>query len=192
MDWKKETMSAAELEKRQKEYMSAALSMMKRSSAAPEPEPLAVSEPEPEAPAGLPETPVEVQPVPDEEPKTDEEQKTDADPDTEKEPEKEPEPEPGPETGSDTSGSGTDKSYGVYTADELLSGEYHDDGLKKAAEILEEMTRNTAMMKKLADGDGGSSDTTDFPEFSCGTDGEEEDTFRGSAEAEQEYVPSDE
>ena len=30
MDWKKETMSAAELEKRQKEYMSAALSMMKR------------------------------------------------------------------------------------------------------------------------------------------------------------------
>ena len=183
MDWKKETMSAAELEKRQKEYMSAALSMMKRSSS---PEPLAVSEPEPEVPAGLPETPVEVQPVPDEE------QKTDADPDTEKEPEKEPEPEPGPETGSDTSGSGTDKSYGVYTADELLSGEYHDDGLKKAAEILEEMTRNTEMMKKLADGDGGSSDTTDFPEFSCGTDGEEEDTFRGSAEAEQEYVPSDE
>ena len=180
MDWKKETMSAAELEKRQKEYMSAALSMMKRSSAAPEPEPLAVSEPEPEVPADAPEVAVEVQPVPDEEEPEPEIQ------------EKEPEPEPGPETGSDTSGSGTDKSYGVYTADELLSGEYHDDGLKKAAEILEEMTRNTAMMKKLADGDGGSSDTTDFPEFSCGTDGEEEDTFRGSAEAEQEYVPSDE
>ena len=193
MDWKKETISAAELEKRQKEYMSAAMSMMKRSAAVSEPirqqEPEPVPPAEPEIPAAAPE--------PEAKSAADNEPETNGVPEPEKEPEKEPVPEPVPEPGNDTAGKGTDTSYGVYTADELLSGEYHDDGLKKAAEILEEMTRNTEMMKKLADGDGGSTDTTDFPDFSCGTDGDGGDSFREQPEAEteipqQEHVPSDE
>jgi hypothetical protein len=81
------------------------------------------------------------------------------------------------ESGGDVS----ETKYGVYTADEIKSGEYRDDGHRKAAEILGEMTRNTEMMKKLAEGEKDS-DTTDFPDFSCGTNGEDEDSFRKAEE----------
>ena len=216
MDWKKETISAAELEKRQKEYMSAAMSMMKRSSPervperqqkpVPQPEPAPQTEPEikqgqePEekAPAEAPEPKEKASadaPDPEEKaPAEAPEPKEKAPADT---PEPEAKPEPEPAAGTETADGGNDTSYGVYTADELLNGEYHGDGLKKAAEILEEMTRNTEMMKKLADGDGGGTDTTDFPDFSCESDGDGGDSFRGTAGSDpehssQEQVPADE
>lgn len=215
MDWKKETMSAAELEKRQAEYMNAAISMMKRSSPSAAPSavpsappaageagrngglsgaavPSAESEPvkgeakeptvkaEPEAAPVTPE-PAEAsehdrEPVPDEEPKPKET--------------KEAVPEEAPETGEKADESGNndpDTKYGVYTADEIISGEYRDDGLRKAAEILEEMTRNTEMMKKLADGENDP-DTTDFPDFSCKAEGEDGSSFREEKKECEETV----
>ena len=187
MDWKKEKISASELEKKQKEYMSAALAMMKRSSAVPaavtareEPDSPGDSrtekadtaaetaaEPAPEA-AGTAEITVTAEvgvtaeittAVDDAQPEPESGQPAPEECDDEPEPEEQKH----------------DDKYGVYTADEL-SGmeEYKGEGLKKAAEILEEMTRSTEMMKKLADGadDDGDPDTTDFPDFSC-ADGED-------------------
>ena len=59
-----------------------------------------------------------------------------------------------------------DTNFGVYSADELLSGKQEGEGLRKAAEILEEMSRNTEMMKKLAEESKGvEPGTTDFPDF---------------------------
>ena len=63
-----------------------------------------------------------------------------------------------------------DKNYGVYTADEVMQAKDGDTGLRKAAEILEEMTRNTAIMKKLASDMEEDDGTTDFPDFSCDAD----------------------
>lgn len=205
MDWKKETISASELEKRQKEYMNAAMSMMKRSSVRADTVPAAPPEPvkEAEPPAPVIAEAVEqvqetvqeasdspdtesidvrqaedpaaagIEPVPDEEPPAEHsdisaEEDTPADAGT-----------AGNAEESDDDSAET--KYGVYTADEIKSGEYRDDGLRKAAEILEEMTRNTEMMKRLAEGEEDSG-TTDFPDFSCGTDGEDEDSFRKAKE----------
>ncbi|MCR4779587.1 MAG: hypothetical protein K5876_00680 [Ruminiclostridium sp.] len=160
MEWKKEKIGAAELERRQREYMNAAMSMVKRSAPVPEPEP----EPEPE-------------PVPTAEPVIMPE------PEPVHEPEPEPEPEPAAEAGPEA---GESEKYGVYTADELLGDGEKDDGMKRAAEILEEMTRNTEMMRKLAE-EGEDGGTTDFPEFSCGTGGEGE-RFR---DGEEGTLPED-
>ena len=217
MDWKKETMSAAELEKRQREYMSAAMTMMKRSvpaattatesetvTAAAPPSageagtnggrpgaavPAAVSEPvkgeaneptvraEP-AQADAPPQAAPVTPEPAEAPEAEPDAEPDGEPQQDEKPRPDGEPQP-------------DTNYGVYTADELLNGEYNGDGLKKAAEILEEMTRNTAMMKKLADG-GEDPDTTDFPDFSGSADCESEGSFREETEeCREEKVPAE-
>ncbi len=164
MEWKKEKIGAAELERRQREYMNAAMSMVKRSAPAPAPEP--VPEPEPEqtpVPEPVPETVPEPEPVPDEKP---DEEPADV-------------PEKETETGND--------KYGVYTADELLGDAPKDDGMKKAAEILEEMTRNAEMMRKLAN-ESGDPDTTDFPDFSeCGAENGDAGRFRdGDSEAPDE------
>lgn len=205
MDWKKETISASELEKRQKEYMNAAMSMMKRSSVRAETVPAAPSEPvkEAEPPAPVIAEAVEqvqetvqeasaspdtesidvrqaedpaaagIEPLPDEEPPAEH---------SDISAEEEAPADAGTAGNADESGGDVSETkYGVYTADEIKSGEYRDDGLRKAAEILEEMTRNTEMMKRLAEGEEDSG-TTDFPDFSCGTDGEDEDSFRKAKE----------
>ena len=205
MDWKKETISASELEKRQKEYMNAAMSMMKRSSVRAETVPVAPSEPvkeaEPPAPV-IAEAVEQVQETVQEavssaEPESDEIKQSEAVTvgDIEPVPDEEPPaghsdklveeeaPENAVTTGNaeESDDDSAETKYGVYTADEIKSGEYRDDGLRKAAEILEEMTRNTEMMKRLAEGEEDSG-TTDFPDFSCGTDGEDEDSFRKAKE----------
>ena len=183
MEWKKENISTSELEKRQKEYMNEALAMMKKSSS---PDPLPEPKPAEQKPA-------EQQP---------DEQKPDDQPDaaaqfTEEASDKLSEPTDVPKTDvnvpdeqtsdeqkrdeqiTDDSG---DK-YGVYTAEEIINSEYSGEGLRKAAEILEEMTRSTEMMKKLANSDNDP-DTTDFPDFSDSIpkDGER---FRGEQETEK-------
>lgn len=179
MEWKKENISTSELEKRQKEYMNEALAMMKKSSSPdplPEPKP-AEQQPDEQKPDDRSDAaaqfteeasdklsePTDVQKkidvnVPDEQ--TSDEQKRD-------------------EQITDDSG---DK-YGVYTAEEIINSEYSGEGLRKAAEILEEMTRSTEMMKKLANSDNDP-DTTDFPDFSDSIpkDGER---FRGEQETEK-------
>ena len=205
MDWKKETISASELEKRQKEYMNAAMSMMKRSSVRAETVPAAPSEPvkeaEPPAPV-IAEAVEQVQEtvqeaVPADEPESDEIKQSEAVTvgDIEPVPDEEPPaghsdrsaeeevPEDAVTAGNaeESDDDSAETKYGGYTADEIKSGEYRDDGLRKAAEILEEMTRNTEMMKRLAEGEEDSG-TTDFPDFSCGTDGEDEDSFRKAEE----------
>ena len=178
MEWKKEKISAAELERSRKEYMNAAMNMMKRSdTSARTGAPAESTEPAPAVeitqPAEITQavevtqavdiTPPEVT-EPAEEP-----------PETPKIPEAAPAaegpsgPVPEEECKQAEELSGEGDSYGVYTAEELLKADRSDDGLKKAAEILEEMTRNTAIMKRLA-ADTDDADTTDFPDFSCDTD----------------------
>ena len=183
MEWKKENISASELERRQKEYMNEALSMMKKSGS---PHSLPEKPPEPVTPAGLIRLTEEASDKLSEAnvDQPDEQQPDEQEPD-EQEPEKQqPIEKPATEQPTDDN----DDKYGVYTADEVLSGEYSGEGLKKAAEILEEMTRSTEMMKKLANGDDeGESDTTDFPDFSGGIDGggrfrEDEETKDCTAE----------
>lgn len=181
MEWKKEKISASELERRQKEYMNAAMSMVKRSQTVtvtvtepvpePEPEPVIPEPPEAVVIAGSAE---EKAPGPAEKPESPEESAPEPEPASGPDPEPENKPEPEPEESA---------NYGVYTADELLNGEAEGAGLKKAAEILEEMTRSTEMMRKLAH-DDDEPGTTDFPDFSCGTDsGDDGDCFREYEEA---------
>lgn len=166
MEWKKEKLSASELERRQREYMNEAMSMVRRSQAAPEPP----AEPEPkpdevpvaEPAAAVPEHIDEPEPV--------------------AEPAAEPEPEP-----ADAEKPAESDNYGVYTADELLGAPAKNEGMKKAAEILEEMTRSTEFMRKLADG-GEDAETTDFPKFEDCTGG---DVFREEEGTEKDEAPRD-
>jgi hypothetical protein len=168
MEWKKEKIGAAELERRQREYMNAAMNMVKRSApaAAPEPEPVPESVPES---VSVQEIVPEPAPAPE--------------PESAPEPEPESEPEPEPEPGND--------KYGVYTADELLRDTPKDDGMKKAADILEEMTRNAEIMRKLAN-EGSDPDTTDFPDFSCGTEDGDAGQFRDRDDETADEEPEDE
>ena len=225
MDWKKEKISASELERRQKEYASAALAMMRSAHPATQKDVLpAGTEAESKAEEVLPEN----EPVVEITAKAEigaqitvtAPAENSAEDDGVHEPAEMSTDEASAElsgSGGDTSGTGyettdstapeevsavepndeTDRTvpeehldpeekddrYGVYTADELMSGDYSGDGLKKAAEILEEMTRNTKMMKELAESDSDP-DTTDFPDFSCdnGNGGQ----FRGEEDAQTE------
>ena len=176
MEWKKENISSAELEKRQKEYMNAALSMMKKSGAQH-------SLPTDEKPAGqqpavavtLTEEASDRLSDTNEVPQTDEEMPDEQPSAEQSSAEQSPAEQPSAEDESDDrTDDAQDDKYGVYTADEIMSGEYTGEGLKKAAEILEEMTRSTEMMKKLANSDDDP-DTTDFPDFTGSTpkDGEQ-------------------
>ena len=193
MEWKKEKISAAELERSRKEYMSAAMNMMKRSdTSARTGAPAESTEPAPaveitqsaeitqavEVTQTVDITPPEVTEPAEETPETSEPpetSETSETPETPKIPEAAPAaegpsgPVPEEECKQAEELSGEGDSYGVYTAEELLKADKSDDGLKKAAEILEEMTRNTAIMKRLA-ADSDDADTTDFPDFSCDTD----------------------
>ena len=177
MDWKKEKISASELEKRQKEYMNEALAMMRKSGSQ---HTIPVT---PEKTAELPVnntggTLYAAEPKQTDEP--DEEAKSGGENTANNTADVLSAPQELTEEASDrlseqnvhdgaaepgTAGTDDDDKYGVYTAEEVMSGEYSGEGLKKAAEILEEMTRSTMMKKKLAAGDDDP-DTTDFPDFS--------------------------
>ena len=203
MDWKKEKISASELEKRQKEYMNEALAMMRKSGSR---HTIPVT---PERTAELPVNNTGGTLYAAEPKQTDEDAKSGgkaanntADALYTTEPKQTDEPDEEAKSGGEntanntadvlsapqelteeasdrlseqnvhdgaaepgTAGTDDDDKYGVYTAEEVMSGEYSGEGLKKAAEILEEMTRSTIMMKKLAAGDDDP-DTTDFPDFS--------------------------
>ena len=183
MDWKKETLDPAELERRQREYARAAMSMMKKSApvsksafgSVPEPEKIPEQEPE-----KIPEQEPKKMPEPEPEKLPEQEPEKIPEPESEQEPRQEEKPAEQPEQWHDDGG-----NYGVYTADEITSGEYKDEGLKKAAEILEEMTRSTEMMKKLAHGDDeGADDTTDFPDFTCETDEDGDARFQQGGETD--------
>ena len=190
MEWKKEKISSAELEKRQKEYMNEALAMMKRGSVGTPPVTPPVTSPvtteeetryEPEAPEPAP-TAVE---LPEKQPTAQQSDKPEEVPaEIPEETPSEVSSEAPSEAPEQPEGSGDDGKYGVYTADELMNGEYKGDGLKKAAEILEEMTRSTEMMRKIASGDDDP-DTTDFPEFHADCEeGDEGQRFREEESAE--------
>ena len=188
MDWKKEKISTAELERRQKEYMNEALAMMKRSGSPPKPAFIAADEREPEAVTEQPVT-EQADAAASAETETGSDSEL-AEAETEDEGKEETEqeaaePEEPGSAGHAENTPGADESFGVYTADELKNSEYKSEGLKKAAEILEEMTKSTEMMKKLAEGDeSSSSDTTDFPDFSSyAGEGESGDCFREAEEA---------
>ncbi len=184
MEWKKEKISAAELERSRKEYMSAAMNMMKRSdTSARTGAPAESTEPAPAVeitqPAEIAQAVEVTQTVditlPEVTEPAEETPETSEPPETPKIPEAAPaaeeptEPAPDEECEQAEGASASGDKYGVYTAEELLKADRSDDGLKKAAEILEEMTRNTAIMKRLA-ADADDTDTTDFPDFSCDTD----------------------
>lgn len=203
MDWKKEKISASELEKRQKEYMNEALAMMRKSGSrhtipvTPErtaelpanntggtlyaAEPNRTDEPDEDEKTGGKAANNTADALYTTEPKqTDEEAKSGSENTANNTADVLSAPQELTEEASDrlseqnvhdgaaepgTAGTDDDDKYGVYTAEEVMSGEYSGEGLKKAAEILEEMTRSTIMMKKLAAGDDDP-DTTDFPDFS--------------------------
>ena len=184
MEWKKEKISAAELERSRKEYMNAAMNMMKRSdTSARTGAPAESTEPAPaveitqsaeitqavEVTQTVDITPPEVTEPAEETPETSEPPETPKIPEAAPAAEGASGPVPEEECKQAEELPGEGDSYGVYTAEELLKADKSDDGLKKAAEILEEMTRNTAIMKRLA-ADTDDADTTDFPDFSCDTD----------------------
>ncbi len=179
MDWKKETISPAEFERREREYISAAVAMMKRSTGsvkdgiAEKPAPADVS------PEIIPEKSVTAEAAADKDVNTEvitdkepgkevitdkdlsEEEERDTDDSTEENKDKDESTEE-----AETSGENQSK-FGVYSADEIADSQFGNDGLKKAAEILEEMAKNTAIMRKFAEtGSVSDSDITDFPDFS--------------------------
>ncbi len=188
MDWKKENISASELDRREKEYMSAALAMMKQARPAVMPEPVrepAAAEPVVQAveaaPPEVPEKPVIQAKV-----TAEVTAEVTAGITTNVAVTADTAAETSEDTAEPQTEDGADEKYGVYTAEELLNGEHRGDGLKKAAEILEEMTRSTEMMKRLAEGnEPGDDDTTDFPDFSCGDSGTES-SFREESGPESE------
>ena len=176
MEWKKEKISGAELERKQKEYMNAAMSMVKRSHI-PEQPVMPEPEPVPEEPA-VPDTSAAEVTVA-EDPVTEEAPAASGNTGETPEPEAAHEQEPT-----------ENENYGVYTADELLNGKTEGEGLKKAAEILEEMTRNTEIMRRLANEDSESG-TTDFPDFSCDKSEDGSCRFRENDRKTEDGTPPD-
>lgn len=206
MDWKKETLSSSELEKMQKEYLNRAIDMMNRRGgasaqqtrkAAPKkPAPVLSDDDGPtradkasviRTEASLSASVISSDTTGAETPRAVSSEQP-ASPGSDKTP---------AETAAQVpekshifpAEDADDDKYGVYTADEVINTELKGEGLKKAAEILEEMTRSTEMMKKLAESgnEDDASDTTDFPDFSCDL-GEDEasDSFRRTEEACEE------
>ena len=173
MDWKKETISPAEFERREREYISAAVAMMKRSTGPGKVEVTERLPPEDMSAEENVSEDVSEEDSPAEVVSTDESAAEDVsaedspvkDGGAEENKDKDDSAEDSPEE-AEPSGESPGE-FGVYTADEIAESEYRNDGLKKAAEILEEMTKNTAMMRKLAEaGTVSEGDITDFPDFS--------------------------
>ena len=149
MEWSKSTISKSELEKKQKEYMEAALNMAKKAGNTAV---LTSSDKKEEIVEELVE---EIDDLSEtlEEIKEQAEKITDeiieeAAEDTASQPEEPAEHADVPEKAGEKS-----ENYGVFDTEELMnaieSGEVSGEGLKQAAEILEEMTRKTDTMKKL-------------------------------------------
>ncbi len=145
MEWSKSTISKAELEKKQREYIEAAINMAKRAGNSAQED---VTETEIKA-----EIVEEIVDEIDDLTGTLEEIAEKAD-------EKDEDHE---ETAEETEEIGDikelteekDENFGVFNADELVTaienGEVSGEGLRQAAEILEEMTRKTETMRKLVE-----------------------------------------
>lgn len=155
MEWSRSNISAEELERRQREYIEAAMNMAKKAMPATEevhivqPAPELAEEPEkaPE-PEIIPE--VELEPEPQTEPMSQAEPEL---PEPEPPaPAKEPEPEEKEECAEVCDDEDKTK-FGVFGKEELLeaveSGTVSDEGLKRAAEILAEMSSKTETMRKI-------------------------------------------
>ena len=159
MDWNKSTMSKAELEKKQREFMEEAMQMAKKAGYK--------AEKTETAPAVEEETAVElheeeiVSEIPDLreemcENDTECEEISDLPTDTASEELSEENEITEEDVADEEKPSDRDEeetTYGVFDAEELIdaieSGEITGDGLKQAAEILREMTDKTEAMKKL-------------------------------------------
>lgn len=166
MEWKKSTLSGAELERKRKEYIEAAMKMSDRAQPASDP-PFRTEKAEDEAaPPPIPEVSpseesvlkkeaeeivfAEPEAPPSGEPAPKEEAEETAPAEQEKpevlfQPELLHEPEPIEET---------EKKFGVFDVDELIEavkkGEVDGEKLREASEILEEMSGKTEEMQKLA------------------------------------------
>lgn len=157
MEWSRSNISAEELERRQREYIEAAMNMAKK--AMPATEEVHIVQPAPE-PAEEPEKAPEPEIIPESEPEP--EPQTEPMPQAEPEPEL-PEPEPPapakesePEEKEECDETCDDEEktkFGVFGKEELLeaveSGTVSDEGLKRAAEILAEMSSKTETMRKI-------------------------------------------
>lgn len=155
MEWSKTTISKAELERKQKEYIEAALGMAKRAVNVPSAETKTAEkaaiveelvEETDDLSGMLEEIGAEVETT--EEPVEIIEEKAEV-------PEEIAEPEEISEPAEEKAEEIEElpSNYGVFDTEQLMSaiesGEVSGEGLKQAAEILEEMTRKTDTMKKL-------------------------------------------
>ena len=123
MEWSKNTISKAELDKKQREYIEAAMKMAEKAG---------------NKSATKAEIVEEIEEKAEEEEEISEEMATEEICNDKKEETEE-----------------KDDRFGVFNADELVAaienGEVSGEGLKQAAEILEEMTRKTETMRKLVE-----------------------------------------
>lgn len=147
MEWSKSTISKAELEKKQREYIEAAIKMAKKAGNAALGEETA---PKPVTKAEIVEEIVEeiddltgvLEEIGEKAEETAEETVEAVE-------------EIAEEAEDNCDKDDKDEKYGVFNADELVTaienGEVSGEGLKQAAEILEEMTRKTETMRKLVE-----------------------------------------
>ena len=159
MEWSKSTISKAELEKKQREYMEAAMNMAKKAGNTKQ------KNPETEVKERIVEEIVEEI---DDLTETIEEIAEKAEEKQEKKEEINEEPvDIIPEIEEKTDD--TDEKFGVFSAEELVTaienGEVSGEGLKQAAEILEEMTRKTDVMRKLVEEQENEEDFADGGDY---------------------------
>ncbi len=144
MEWSKSTISKAELEKKQREYMEAAMKMAKKvgnTSAVAETKPVTKAEIVEEIVEEVDDLSGLIEEI---------KEKSEA----EEKQHEEGIAEEAVMEKIEITGEKDDK-FGVFNADELVTvienGEVSGEGLKQAAEILEEMTRKTDTMRKLVE-----------------------------------------
>ena len=128
MEWTKITITPAELERRPQEYRLEALNMMQRSRSYPAQAPTPQTAPEPKS---------------DSEPEEAQRRDDNAPPKEEDAPKKDEgkaeDEKSGDDILSDTDNPKKDESYGVYTAEEILSSSFESEEMKKAAQMIEEL-----------------------------------------------------
>ncbi len=155
MEWSKSTISKSELERKQREYIEAAISMARKAGNTTQPTEIKT---EPVSKAEIVEEIVEE--IDDLSGVIEEiKEKSEAIKETESE-EKLPE---------ETEVIEENDKFGVFNADELVTaienGEVSGEGLRQAAEILEEMTRKTETMRKLVENQETEEDITDGGDY---------------------------
>lgn len=156
MEWSRSNISAEELERRQREYIEAAMNMAKKAMPSPktvhisQPEPVPAEEsktaPEPEInPAPEPEIAPRAETEPGPQPELPEEQPPDS--------EKEPESGECEDCAEECEADEEKTKFGVFGKEELLEaaekGTVSGEGLKRAAEILAEMSSKTETMRQI-------------------------------------------